>query len=79
MCNLPILCLLFCLQDFALGDFDDNPIAKMEEEKETEELTAASEHQQDAEDVARAETLRLPQSSSTRSRKEKGKPLIEEL
>ncbi|CAM9163894.1 unnamed protein product [Sphacelaria rigidula] len=65
--------------DFALGDFDDNPIAKLEEEKETEEVAAASEHQQDAEQVADAEMLRLPGSSFTGSRKEKGKPLIEEL
>lgn len=76
---LPTSCLLFRLQDFALGDFDDNPIAKLEEEKETEELAAASEHQQDAEQVADAEMLQLPGSSFTGSRKEKGKPLVEEL
>lgn len=72
------------LQDFALGDFDDNPIAKMEEEKEEAELAPSEsvpmeeDHLNDGENGV-AGLLRVREEKSTVPRKENDKPLIEEL
>lgn len=60
------------MQDFALGDFDNNPIAKMEEEKEEEDNLESGEN-------GLAGLLGVSEKKSTLPGKEKGKPLIEEL
>lgn len=77
-------------QDFALGDFDDTPIAKMEQEKEAADGQAegveagAGEEQEDtAEDTSGvAGLLRVvPEArvDAAASREQPRKPLIEEL
>lgn len=82
-------------QDFALGDFDESPIAQMEAEKEeaaegagTLDIAANSgtarrdvgEEDADEQDgVEVAAWLRLPEEKASAARKENRKSLIEEL
>lgn len=81
----------YSTQDFALGDFDDTPIAKMEQEKEkevadgeVERVEAGTGEQQEdaAEEGGAASLLRvLPETPADAAvpREQPRKPLIEEL
>lgn len=89
-CNLSYCLLPSHAQDFALGDFDDTPIAKMEQEKaEANDAAGARESvgeggmedEEDGEDSVVAGFVRVPPQggdAATPRQKDK-KPLIEEL
>ena len=75
-------------QDFALGDFDDTPIAKMEQEKEAANgqaegvETGTEEEQEDATEDRVAGLLRVvPEAPADAAapREQPRKPLIQEL